>query len=209
MRIEQIIKRVNNTECGKGSTHESYIFVNKGLSVAGVFDKTDDPIDFKYSKNGKYYTIRLTEGREQRIVGFGPFYTEFSISAGDTVLLEKREYGDKTEFYVDYQSHRKSIFLSRTKQGYEVLNPERMGLIGEQATTNLYGDNKTIKLKLVATCKKRQDSPDVTSFYAVLIDGVDTDIGAMVELEIQSQEVVVKPYCSWKVISIKTEDENE
>ena len=71
MRIQQFIKSLNNTELGKGSTHEFYVLVPTKVNIIKIFDKTHTNPDFydcvtdKIKKNlGTFKT--LEEAIEKR-----------------------------------------------------------------------------------------------------------------------------------------------
>ena len=38
MKIVQMIKKLNNTELGKGGTHDTYVLVPNDLDISDVFD---------------------------------------------------------------------------------------------------------------------------------------------------------------------------
>ena len=55
MKSVQVIKKVNNTELGKGATHETYVLVPQELNVSDLFEELETKykfIDKVYSKKG-------------------------------------------------------------------------------------------------------------------------------------------------------------
>ena len=127
MKSIQLIKQVNNTELGKGGTHETYILIPQDLDVSDLFLETDKEYVFTDKDSGKVYVIRLTSAREKRIVGMGPYYRDNNVMAGDQILLEKRIY-DNGLFDFFKQSGRYCVFSKSQKllrsvnsrEGYEL-----------------------------------------------------------------------------------------
>ena len=110
MKSIQLIKQVNNTELGKGGTHETYILIPQDLDVSDLFLETDKEYAFTDKDSGKVYVIRLTSAREKRIVGMGPYYTANNVVAGDQVLLEKRVFENgKIDYFIENEQFRKEI----------------------------------------------------------------------------------------------------
>ena len=89
MEVVQVIKKLNNTELGKGGTHESYIQVPQELEISDIFPEANMVKNFIYKQTKDIYNIRLTDSREKRIVGLGDFYRNNDVCAGDEVVLEK------------------------------------------------------------------------------------------------------------------------
>ena len=83
MKSVQVIKKVNNTELGKAATHETYVLVPQELNVSDLFEELEKKYKFVDKVTNKTYELRLTSGREKRIVGLGPFYRDHDVFAGD------------------------------------------------------------------------------------------------------------------------------
>ena len=45
--IRRFVKQLNNTELGKGSTHDTYILIPQNVSIKGIFEKPEQWILFK------------------------------------------------------------------------------------------------------------------------------------------------------------------
>ena len=53
MKIQQFIKSLNNTEIGKGGTHEFYVLVSKKVeNIGNIFDPANHRPTFINLKNG-------------------------------------------------------------------------------------------------------------------------------------------------------------
>ena len=69
MRIQQFIKSLNNTEIGKGGTHECYVLVSrKAENIENIFDSAISPTIIINLKNGGTVIVfilqRLVENSE-------------------------------------------------------------------------------------------------------------------------------------------------
>ena len=83
MKIQQFIKSLNNTEIGKGGTHESYVLVSSKVeNIEKIFDIDNHRPTFVNLKNGGFLNgVHITSGREFRINGLGEFYRINNINA--------------------------------------------------------------------------------------------------------------------------------
>lgn len=95
MKVVQVAKKLNNTELGKGGTHDTYVLIPNDLDVSDIFDEPNKPIEFvdKYTK--EKVTIRNTVGREKRLVGLGQYYRSRDLYAGDEIVFEKQSFSEK------------------------------------------------------------------------------------------------------------------
>lgn len=204
--ITQLIKSVNNTELGKGSTHEYYIQVPNEVDVSDML-RPDEPKAFICRSNiSQHYEFRLTCGREKRIVGMGDFYRDFSIEAGDEVVLERSIDRNLNEsYFVDYKKKENSIVLQKLKDGFEILTPSKRNLIDEETRTN---DGCDIKLSFMGMERKRADSPIETECYAININGscFDNKAYQWLEIEVVDHVATLKPINTWKMIKFQTRE---
>ena len=69
MIIRQFIKTLNNTEIGKGGTHECYVLVSRrAKNIENIFDLSNRQPSFTNLKNGgKIESVHITSVREFRI----------------------------------------------------------------------------------------------------------------------------------------------
>lgn len=95
MKVVQVIKKLNNTELGKGGTHDSYVLVPSELDITDLFVKLNEPVTFVDKSTAEEVVIRSTYGREKRIVGLGQYYRSRDLSAGDEILFERRVVGKR------------------------------------------------------------------------------------------------------------------
>lgn len=170
MKSIQLIKQLNNTELGKGGTHETYILIPQDLDVSDLFEEINKEYTYKDKKSGKYYTIRLTSAREKRIVGMGPYYTENNVVAGDQVLLEKRVFENgKSDYFIEFNRAENTVYFQKVKNFFELLNTG----VGLELNDSAFVDpeGRAIKIEYHGEIQKRKDSPSMTRVYNISING--------------------------------------
>ena len=60
MRIVQLVKQLNNTELGKGGTHDTYVLIPNDLDISDVFQQVNEPIEFIDAISQERVTVRNT-----------------------------------------------------------------------------------------------------------------------------------------------------
>lgn len=208
VRIEQFIKKVNNTELGKTGTHETYVQVPNDVEISGIFPTPEEVILFKDKLSHKHYGIRLTIGREHRICGMGEYYRDNALSAGDEVLFEKRDNGQACEYYIVSRKLSNTILLRKGSNGYEVLTPEHLSLLSDNTVEFVSG--KKLEIVFFQSTKRRSDSQDTTDYYRILLDGSETELDYsskdLIELEIHNEKATIRTDFTWKTITFDTEE---
>lgn len=210
MKIVQLVKQLNNTELGKGGTHDTYMLIPNEVDISDLFSKPNEIIKFTYKKNGEEVSIRHTIGREKRIVGLGQFYSKYDVCAGDEVLLEKRITGDKICYFIDLKKKTNVVVFQKLKNGFEVLIPERLDMLNEKIYTE---GNELLEVEYLGEQKKRADSPDVTKIFGLKINGnsIADNYAAkeIIEIELSDKIAKIKPFCTWRKYVLEVRDENE
>lgn len=179
MKIQQFIKSLNNTEIGKGGTHESYVLVSKKVeNINSIFDSSNHKPIFVNLKNGGVVdSVHITSGREFRINGLGDFYRSNNVSAGDEIVFERRDDGVKTEFFINLKTKENTIIFQKNSRGFEVLNQDRLEQLisgdSYQGEINYNGSIGLLAVEFKESAKKRSDSPDETNFYSISFNGRD------------------------------------
>jgi hypothetical protein len=167
VKVIQLVKQLNNTELGKGRTHDTYVLIPNELDITDIFTKPNDPIEFHDVESMEKVVVRNTVGREKRIVGLGQYYRSRDLSAGDEIIFERRISDSKSEYRVTAVKHQKIIVFQKAKSGFEILTPERLNMAklwGEQSDDEFCID-------FLCSAKKRNDSPDTTEYYDISING--------------------------------------
>ena len=173
MKCIQLIKQVNNTELGKGGTHETYILVPQEVDVSDLFETIGQTYSFTDKHSHKEYKIRLTSAREKRIVGLGQFYRDNDLQAGDKVLVERILLPDGTSKYaLSFRRSSSAVYFQKVKDYFEVLTPERLGSVLDVELNDETGS--VLKVIYHGEIKKRADSPSTTKVYNILLE--DTEI---------------------------------
>lgn len=168
MKSIQLIKQVNNTELGKGGTHETYILIPQELNVFDLFEENNVKYSFVDKDSLKEYKIRLTSGREKRIVGLGPFYSDKNFFAGDKVLLEKRILQNgEIHYYIALQRASNTVFFQKVRGCFAAMTPENVNAVLDKDFSS--DDNVSIKVEYCGEIQKRTDSPTKTKVYNIFI----------------------------------------
>ena len=179
MKIQQFIKSLNNTEIGKGGTHECYVRVSEKVeNIENIFDSTNHHPSFINLKNGgKVDSVHITSGREFRINGLGDFYRNNNVNAGDEIVFERQDDGAKTEFFINLNKKENTIIFQKNSRGFEVLNSDRLDLLLSasryQDKVSYNGSSGLFVIEFKESSKKRADSPSETDFYSITFNGQD------------------------------------
>lgn len=204
MIINQFIKKLNNTELGKGNTHETYVLVPREVDITEIFEEVNKEIIFTDKKTKESIKLRYTVGREKRIVGLGTYYSSRKVEAGDRVKFEKIKKGSQIEYYIDLTQKDNTITFQKNKNGFEILNLERYKskYINTKVLINSKDQVEDVEIKFVKKEKKRKDSPNETEFYDLLINGNsildEFKGGEMIELEFEGNYVNINKFIAWE-----------
>jgi hypothetical protein len=169
MKIIQFIKKLNATELGMGSTHETYILVPTDINIDDIFEKENENILFTSKVNKKEYKIRVTKGRETRVVGLGPFYRDFKVLPGSVIIIEKKVNNTNSEYFIDVQNFNNYALFKKFKNGFELIYStyEENDILIERKI-----GNNDISITVKDEIKKRSDSPNKTKIYEIKINNV-------------------------------------
>ena len=53
LKVVQVIKKLNNTELGKGGTHDTYVLIPQNLDISDLFPIVNEQISFINKENGE------------------------------------------------------------------------------------------------------------------------------------------------------------
>lgn len=199
MKVLQFIKSLNNTELGKGGTHETYVLVSKYVKdIEKLFDISNHkPVMINLKNGGVLDTVHITSGREFRINGLGDFYRENNANAGDEIIFERRN----NIFYVNILTKENSIIFQKNSKGFEILNLDRLK---KSSYNNVIFNNKIGELEITykSSDKKRSDSPSKTDFYSLKFNGLELlnkiKNNEYFELAISQNKSVLKKNLVWQ-----------
>ena len=95
MKIIQFIKTLNNTELGKGTTHETYILIPKKAEINDIFE--NEKINYKFiCKNNN----------------------------NNEINLRLRATAKRKELYISHRKEENILFFQKVKNRLEIFNPE-------------------------------------------------------------------------------------
>lgn len=198
MKVVQIVKKLNNTELGKGSTHDTYVLVPNDLDVTSIFEEQNIPIEFTDKYNGEKVTVRNTVGREKRIVGLGQYYRNQDLSAGDEIIFEKQITESQTRYLIYTNKYIENLVIQKSKYGFEILTPDRLNRFKKNVSLM----DIDVDVEYLRSEKKRNDSPEETDFYDVRISGrslLDEYGGKeVVEIQIMDNKIFISGFYGWK-----------
>lgn len=210
LKVVQVIKKLNNTELGKAGTNDTYVLIPQNLDISDLFPVVNEQISFINKENGEIVNLRHTSGREKRVVGLGPYYRKYDVCAGDEIILERQIVRDESQYFISLKKRLNTVMLQKQRPGFEVLTQDRIGLLDEVI---LGETGNSLKLEYLCSEKKRQDSPEQTRFFDLLV-GDKSLLGKYsgkecVEIEVTNNVARLNSYCAWKKYIFKMEDENE
>lgn len=211
MRVQQFIKTLNNTEIGKGGTHEFYVLVSKKVKeIENIFDSLNHyPIFHNLKNGGVIENIHITAGREFRINGLGDFYRLNNVNAGDEIIFERRDEGERTEFFLNLKTKHNSIIFQKNSAGFEVLNSDRLNVLltNQQYVTEVFYNEilGNLLVEFKESSKKRSDSPIETDFFTIKFNDNDffenIKSNEFLELSITPNKTQLRKVIIWQTLS--------
>lgn len=206
MKIVQVIKKLNNTELGKGGTHDTYVLIPNDLDVTDIFDQPNTPTEFVDKFTMEKVIVRNTVGREKRIVGLGQYYRNKDLYAGDEIIFEKQVTSEKASHFIYTKKYADNLVVQKSKYGFEILTPDRIKCFEENVSLM----NSKVSIEFLKSEKKRSDSPEETDFYDIKIDGksvLDSVNGKdAVDIRIRDNAVMVSEFYGWKKYMFEVEE---
>lgn len=206
MKIVQLVKQLNNTELGKGGTHDTYVLIPNELDITDIFTKTNEPIEFRDADNTESVVARNTVGREKRIVGLGQYYRSRDLSAGDEIVFERRSDNIGSKCIVRVVKHPENLVFQKAKSGFEILTPERLSM----AKSWCEQSEDEFSIDFLCSAKKRNDSPDTTDFYDISVNGkslLDSYSGKDIGLiSFEKKRIKISSFYGWKKYVFETEE---
>ena len=204
MRIVQLVKQLNNTELGKGGTHDTYVLIPNELEVTDIFPEPNVAIEFKDGLTEEKVLVRNTVGREKRLVGLGQYYRAKDLSIGDEIVFERIILDENSEYKV-YTKKRNDIFVvQKSKLGFDIQTRERMYLIEE------WTEKGYLAVDFLCSGKKRNDAPEETDFYDIKIDGIsildEYSSKDFVVFSVTENKLQISKFYGWKKHTFELEE---
>ena len=180
VKITQYTHRPNSTELGLGNTHECYMLVATDIDMSGIFPPGES-VSIYDELTRKEYVLKSSNYREFRINQMGDIYRDYNVIPGDEIVISQIEKDNVCDLCFTVKKYHRVVML--VKKGLaEIINIDRLKAFEQgdkKYEVNVYdkGRNDILKISFEGAWAKRADSPNMTDFYHVNIDGVDLPNG--------------------------------
>mgnify|MGYP005959765099 FL=1 len=180
VKITQYTHRPNSTELGLGNTHECYMLVATDIDMSGIFPPGES-VSIYDALTRKEYVLKSSNYREFRINQMGDIYRDYNVIPGDEIVISQIEKDNVCDLCFTVKKYHRVVLL--VKKGLaEIINIDRLKAFEQgdkKYEVNVYdkGKNDILNITFDGAKAKRADSPNMTDFYHVSIDGVDLPNG--------------------------------
>lgn len=180
VKITQYTHRPNSTELGLGNTHECYMLVAADIDMSGIFPPGES-VSIYDALTRKEYVLKSSNYREFRINQMGDIYRDYNVIPGDEIVISQIEKDNVCDLCFTVKKYLRVVLL--VKKGLaEIINIDRLKAFEQgdkKYEVNVYdkGKNDILNISFDGAKAKRADSPNMTDFYHVSIDGVDLPNG--------------------------------
>ena len=174
IRITQYIHRPNKTELGLGNTHECYLLVGSDIDMSDIFPPAQD-VTIHDATSMKEYILKSSNYREFRINQMGDLYRDYKVQPGDEIIISqvKKENVSDLNFVVR-QYNRIVLFVKKgiaEINNIERLKPFETGNQEYEVDIVDRGNKSKLLISFQGAMPKRADSPVMTDYYEVTVDG--------------------------------------
>lgn len=170
MTVTQYFHFPNNTELGKGNTHECYLLIPNSYDLSKIFPSGEEVEVIDSLSQRKYY-LKAVHGREFRINQFGQLYRDYDVHMGDEIILTHID-GEERRTYVSVIKHNR-IVIKQGRNGGEIINIERLTPFqkGNEYEIPIIWEEQELLLTIQykEALAKRNDSPELTDYYTVML----------------------------------------
>lgn len=180
VKITQYTHRPNSTELGLGNTHECYMLVATDIDMSGIFPPGES-VSIYDALTRKEYVLKSSNYREFRINQMGDIYRDYNVIPGDEIVISQIEKDNVCDLCFTVKKYHRVVLL--VKKGLaEIINIDRLKAFEQgdkKYEVNVYdkGKNDILNISFDGAKAKRADSPNMTDFYHVSMDGVDLPNG--------------------------------
>lgn len=190
-------KKLNNAELGKAGVHDCYIREDSGFNFTEFKFVKSEYMSFWCPKNRKAYEGIHYEQfpHESRIAGLGGFFADFNVTPADTVIITGNISQNSREYLIDIKKENNILVVTTSKNGFEILNEDKLDLINSETTFN----NLSFSIDLSLRAKKRSDSPGLTNYYTINVNNTpfDPQLGKIFEIKIENNKVSFRERNTW------------
>ena len=170
MTVTQYFHFPNNTELGKGNTHECYLLIPNSYDLSKIFPSGEEVEVIDSLSQRKYY-LKAVHGREFRINQFGQLYRDYDVHMGDEIILTHID-GEERRTYVSVIKHNR-VVIKQGRNGGEIINIERLTPFqkGNEYEIPIIWEEQELLLTIQykEALAKRNDSPELTDYYTVML----------------------------------------
>lgn len=165
---------------GLGNTHECYMLVATDIDMSGIFPPGES-VSIYDALTRKEYVLKSSNYREFRINQMGDIYRDYNVIPGDEIVISQIEKDNVCDLCFTVKKYHRVVVL--VKKGLaEIINIDRLKAFEQgdkKYEVNVYdkGKNDILNISFDGAKAKRADSPNMTDFYHVSIDGVDLPNG--------------------------------
>lgn len=205
--IYQYTHLPNNTELGKGNTHETYLLISREIDLSFMFPPGANINVHNIEKNTDY-SLKAATGSEFRVNQMGQFYRDFDIHEGDEIVLTKLVSESCSHITIRAIKHHRVLIKVGT-YGASIADIERLSGFGSKdggyriPITN-DGAACNLSIHFVGEKRKRSDSPSTTDYYSVYLDGQPLDKGSYL-LDLDSPQLIIYQKSRLEVVSLNGE----
>lgn len=178
-RIVEYIHRPNKTEVGVGTnTNDSYLKLSPSIEDSEIFQQNEEEY-FLEPQSGDRVLFKAvkyqTGGKEYRLTKLGAVRMQYDIECGDELIF-RREIGTlKKQPIFEIHKFPKVMFYYASKGNYQIAYPERFSNWKPDGDTIIdvlyHGQRMPLMIKFKESKSKRADSPDLTTFYTLELNG--------------------------------------
>ena len=172
----------NNTELGKGNTHECYILVPNRYDLSNIFP-TGVEVSVVDVNTQKTYLLKSALGREFRINQLGQFYRDHDVHMGDEIVFTHIKGENDEKVYISLHKYNR-IIINLGKNDAEIINVERLKRFFQESQNKYVipisledNDNVVLSINFKEARAKRTDSPILTDYYTVQCDKFNLNSG--------------------------------
>ena len=169
INITQYTHFPNNTELGRGNTHECYILVPNRYDLSEIFPSNQE-VEVIDAKTQNRYYLKAAHGREFRINQFGQLYRDYDVHMGDEIVITHIS-GENAKTYIEIHKYNR-VVINAGRNDAEIINIERLSAFQRGTSYEipiiLDEDNAgTLNVQYKESRAKRSDSPENTDFYEI------------------------------------------
>jgi len=206
--IYQYMHRPNNTELGKGNTHETYLYIPTKVDLTDMFPPGEEVTVYD-SGTRATYQLKSASHKEFRVNQLGEFYRNNEVKEGDEVWITKVVKGDHEFISIKVAKYNR-VIIDVNNNGATIGDITRLSSYGTKTNgysiqIQYHGKTSKMFISFASVRKKRADSPDTTDHYNITLDTHSLGKGSYM-LDLDTKKLLDFQKCSYNVIYYDEED---